>query len=183
MHGIGQKELAEGNEWSSVDQVCRCRSIKMIRSRPITSDQIKPNPTKKNCPAQIKAQAVRSKVARTNLEFGRAGWLRGNAEWMNGNSKGLSDRNTFITCCTDERGSELEGNLRLCSLMFAYVRLMGEKMLKGRPLKKLVEMGPWLMTQSFSLFIWGGALLNLRTMFEVLHTDAGSRERRGTLTT
>src|SRR5260221_7046630 len=67
--------------------------------------------------------------------------------------------------------------------MFAYVRLMGEKMLKGRPLKKLVEMGHRLMTLCFSLFIWGGAWLNLRPMFELLHTDAGSQARRGRLTT
>src|SRR5437899_1942770 len=50
MHEIGQKEPTDGNELSSVDQVCRCRSIKMIRPRPITSDQIKPNPTDKNAP-------------------------------------------------------------------------------------------------------------------------------------
>src|SRR6267143_5965504 len=31
---------------------------------------------------------------------------------------------------TDERGSGLEENVRLCSLMFAYVRLMGEKCLR-----------------------------------------------------
>jgi len=60
---------------------------------------------------------------------------------------------------------------------------MGEKMLKGRPLKKLVEMGPRLMTLSSSLFIWGGTWLNLRPMFELLQTDAGSQARRGRLTT
>ncbi len=130
MHGIGQKEPTEGNELSSVDQVCRYRTIKMIRSRPITSDQIKPNPTKKNCPAQIKAQAVRSKVARTSLEFGRAGWMQGDAERMNGKAKGSSDRNTFFIYDTDERGSGLGGNLRLNSLILAYLRLMREKCLR-----------------------------------------------------
>ena len=49
------------------------------------------------------------------------------AKRMNGKAKGLSDRNTFFICDTDERGSGLEENLRLCSLKFAYVRLMGEK--------------------------------------------------------
>src|SRR5437899_627982 len=81
--------------------------------------------------------------------------------------------------------------------MFAYVRvcslngrknvegppLISEAFTLGRPLKKLVEMGPRLMTLSFSLFIWGGAWLNLRPMFELLHTDAGSQARRGRLTT
>src|SRR6266849_9399902 len=104
MHGIGQKEPTEGNELSSVDQVCRCRSIKMIRSRPIRSDQIKPNPTKKNCPAQSKAQAVRSKLARAKLDLGRGRWMRGNAERMNGKAKCLSDRNPFFIYDTDERG-------------------------------------------------------------------------------
>src|SRR6266852_4126988 len=81
--------------------------------------------------------------------------------------------------------------------MFAYSRLSslnGNKMFEGpplisyastlgRPLKKLVEMGPRLMTLSFSLFIWGRAWLNLPPMFELLHTDAGSQARRGRLTT
>jgi len=35
---------------------------------------------------------------------------------MNGKAKGLSDRNTFITCDTGERGLGLEENLRLSSL-------------------------------------------------------------------
>jgi hypothetical protein len=39
----------------------------------------------------------------------------------------LSDRNIFFTCFTYERGSGLEENLRLSSLMFAYLRLMGKK--------------------------------------------------------
>ena len=64
---------------------------------PTTSDQIKPNPTKKNGPARIKAQAVGSTLARTNLDFGRARWMRGNAERINGQAKDLSDRNIFIT--------------------------------------------------------------------------------------
>ena len=37
---------AGGTELSRVEQVCRYRSIKMTRSHPITSDQIRPNPTK-----------------------------------------------------------------------------------------------------------------------------------------
>ena len=56
---------------------------------------------------------------------------------MNGNAKGLSDRNTFFIHDTDERGSGLEENLHLSSLILAYsrlfplilayLRLMGEK--------------------------------------------------------
>jgi len=99
----------------------------MIRSPPISSDQIKPNPTKKNGPARIKARAVGSKLARTDLDLGRARCRRGNAERMNGKAKGLSDRNTFLIYDTVERGLGLEENLRLSSLIPAYVRLMGEK--------------------------------------------------------
>jgi len=39
----------------------------------------------------------------------------------------LSDRNTCFICDTDEHGSGLEENLRLSSLILAYLRLMGEK--------------------------------------------------------
>jgi hypothetical protein len=46
-------------------------------------------------------------------------------EWPN--RTGLNERNTFSIYDTDERGYGLEENLRLFSLMFAYVRLMGEK--------------------------------------------------------
>src|SRR5260370_40619758 len=56
---------------------------------PTESDQIKPNPTKKIGPARIKAQAVGSRLARTNLDFGRARWMRRNVERMNGQAKGL----------------------------------------------------------------------------------------------
>jgi hypothetical protein len=35
------------------------------------------------------AQAVGSKLARTNLDFGHARWMRGNAQWMYGKAKGL----------------------------------------------------------------------------------------------
>ena len=38
---------------------------------------------------------------------------------MNGQAKDLSDRNIFFICDTDERGSELEENLRLNSLILA----------------------------------------------------------------
>jgi hypothetical protein len=103
----------------------------------INSDQIKPNPTKKNGLARIKARAVGSGLPRANLGFGRAGWMRGNAERMNGNARCLSDRNIFFTCFAYERGSGLAENprlsslilaySRLCSLIFAYLRLMGEK--------------------------------------------------------
>src|SRR5947209_16363147 len=56
-------------------------------------------------------QAVGSRLARTRLDLGRARWRRGNAERMNGKAKCLSDRNTFFTCFTDERGSGLAENL------------------------------------------------------------------------
>ena len=79
-------------------------------------------------------QAVGANLARTNLDLGRARWMRGNAERMNGKTKGLSDRNTFITCYTGERGLGLEENLRLSSLILAYSRLSslnGKKMFAG----------------------------------------------------
>src|SRR6266581_6524593 len=163
MHGIGQKEPTEGNQLSSVDQVCRYRSIKMIRSRPITSDQIKPNPTKKNGPARIKARAVGSKLARTKRDLGRARWIRGSCDWMNGKVKGLSDCNTtpgqgtrptmrgqakdLSDCNTcfiydeGERESGLEGNLRLNSLKFAYVRVMGKNVAGRRMISRAAAFG------------------------------------------
>src|SRR6266849_4009362 len=69
----------------------------------------------------------RQRLARTNLDFGRARWRRGSAERMNGQAKCLSDRNTSFICYSDERRSGLEENLRLSSLILAYVRLMGKK--------------------------------------------------------
>src|SRR6266853_2267104 len=77
-------------------------------------------------------QALGSRLARTNLDFGRACWMRGNAQRMNAKGKGLSDRNTFFIYGTDERRSGLGENVRLCSPMFAYVRLMGKKMFEAR---------------------------------------------------
>src|SRR5216684_328302 len=63
--------------------------------------------------------------------------MRENAERMNGQAKGLSDRNTCFICDADERGSgleeKLEENVRLCSPMFAYVRLMGKKFVEALP--------------------------------------------------
>jgi hypothetical protein len=112
----------EATEADEGDQVGQYRSIKMIRSHPITSDHIRSNQTKsdqKNGPARIKAQAVGSTLARANLGFGRARWLRGNAERMDGKTRSLSERNTYFTCCVEERGSGLDENLRLFSLIFA----------------------------------------------------------------
>src|SRR6266700_6914537 len=43
----------------------------------------------------------------------------------------LSDRNTCFIYGEDERGLGLEENVRLNSLMFAYVRLLGKKMLEA----------------------------------------------------
>jgi len=78
------------------------------------SNQIRPNQTNK--PNQ-------TGVVRTDLDFGRARWMRGNAERMNGKAKCLSDRNTFFIYDTDERGLGLGENLRLSSLILAYSRL------------------------------------------------------------
>ena len=72
---------------------------------------------------RTKAQACRSKLGRTSVDLGPAGWMPGGSERMNGKGKELSDRNTFFTCDADERGSGLEENLRLSSLKFAYSRL------------------------------------------------------------
>jgi len=58
---------------------------------------------------------------------------QGTRPTLHGQAKDLSDCNTCFICDTDERGSGLEGNVRLNSLMFAYVRLMGEKCLRPRP--------------------------------------------------
>src|SRR6266568_6650364 len=84
-------------------------------------------------------QAVGSRLARTSLDFGRGRWMRGDSERMNGKVKGLGDRNTCFICDTVERGLGLEENVRLCSLKFAYVRLMGEKCLRLRPGRERVE--------------------------------------------
>ena len=76
----------------------------------------------------------RQRLARTNLDFGRARWLQGYAQRINGKAKGLSDRNRFFTCFTDERGSGLAENLRLSPLIFAYSRLSslnGRKNVEG----------------------------------------------------
>ena len=126
------KEPREITEADEGNQVRRYRSVRMIRSNPIKTDQIKPNPTKNNGPAGIKAQAVGSKLGRTSLDLGRAHWMPGGCERMNGKAKELSDRNTFFICDTDERGVGLEENLRLFSLILAYLRLMGKKCLRHR---------------------------------------------------
>jgi hypothetical protein len=80
-------------------------------SRSSESNQIRPN--------QTKSDQNRTGLARTNLDVGRASWMHGNAQRMNGKAKGLSDRNTFFIYDADERGSGLEENLRLFSLILA----------------------------------------------------------------
>src|SRR5229473_4589993 len=65
-------------------------------------------------------QAVGANLARTNLDLGRARWMRGNAERMNGKAKCLSDRNTCFIYDTDERGLGIRGE---SSLILAYSRL------------------------------------------------------------
>ena len=69
----------------------------------------------------------RQRLARTSIDFGRPRWTLGNAKRMNGTARCLSDRNICITCFTYERGSGLEENLHLSSLILAYLRLMGKK--------------------------------------------------------
>src|SRR5713226_7282174 len=75
-------------------------------------------------------QAVGARLVRTNLDLGRARWTRRNAQRMNGKAKGLNERNTFFIYDPDARRSGLEENVRLCSPMFAYVRLIGKKCLR-----------------------------------------------------
>jgi hypothetical protein len=70
-------------------------------------------------------QAVGANLARTNLDFGRARWLRGNAERMNGQAKDLNERNTFFICDTVNQG-KIFGYLRLFPLILVYLRLMGK---------------------------------------------------------
>jgi hypothetical protein len=72
----------------------------------------------------------RQRLALMKLDLGRARCLRANAKRMKGKAKGLNDRNTCFIYDTDARGSGLEENLRLSSLRFAYLRLMGEKCLR-----------------------------------------------------
>jgi len=137
--------------------------IRGIASNPTISNQIQPNPTKKNGPARIKARAVGSKLARTSLDLGRARWIRGSCDWMNGKVKGLSDCNTtpgqgtrptmrgqakdLSDCNTcfiydeGERESGLEGNLRLNSLKFAYVRVMGKNVAGRRMISRAAAFG------------------------------------------
>jgi hypothetical protein len=52
-----------------------------------------------------------------------AGAARGHCGLQSANAEGLSDRNTFFIYDTDERGSGLEENLHLSSLIPAYSRL------------------------------------------------------------
>src|SRR6266446_1933746 len=83
----------------------------------------RPSPSGGGKPAECERHEIMksgSRLGRTNLDFGRARWLRGNAERMNGNSNCLSDRNTCFIYDTVERGSGIRGE---CSLKFAYVRL------------------------------------------------------------
>src|SRR5258708_27398981 len=82
------------------------------RTRPdqSQSNQIRPNQTG---------------LTQTSLDFGPARWMRGNGERMTRNAKCLND------CFTYDRGSGLEENLRLFSLILAYLRLIGKKMLRA----------------------------------------------------
>ena len=76
----------------------------------------------------------RQRLARTSIDLDRDRWMRGNAERMNRKAKSLCDRNTFFICDTDGRGSGLEENLRLSSVILAYPRLSspnGKKMLRA----------------------------------------------------
>src|SRR5258708_18394462 len=57
------------------------------------------------------AQAVGSKLARLDLDVGRALWMRGNSERLN--RKDLNERNAFFIFCSEERGSGIKEK---CSL-------------------------------------------------------------------
>src|SRR6266849_10902014 len=79
------------------------------------SNRIRPNQTKSN--------QNQTGLARTNLDLGRARWMRVKAERMNWKANGLSNRNTFSIYDMDERQSGLAENLRLYSRMFAHLRV------------------------------------------------------------
>jgi hypothetical protein len=60
------------------------------------SNPIRPNQAGRT---RIKAQAVRSKLARTSLDFGRARWRRGSYDWMNAKAKRLSEHDVSLISC------------------------------------------------------------------------------------
>jgi len=65
------------------------------------------------------AQAFGTRLARAKLDLGRGRRMRGNAKRMNGKAKDMNERNTFFIYDRDERGSGLEENLHLFSLILA----------------------------------------------------------------
>ena len=107
----------EGGVPGSREETARCLAARGGGGR-LPSAQAWPQPA---APPRHRtaAQAVGSRLARTNLDLGRGRWMRGGSERMNGQAEGLSDRNTCFICDTDERGSGLEENLRLSSLILA----------------------------------------------------------------
>jgi len=86
------------------------------KAKPVRNDRLSKGIQTDQAHFKIKAEAVRAKLARTNLDIGRARWRQGKAERMNGKAKGLSDRNTCFIYDTNERGSGIGGKY---SLMFA----------------------------------------------------------------
>src|SRR5258708_361993 len=100
-----------------------------IQQHPTKSNQIRPKKTVQ--PGSRRRPLDQHWRGRTSISVARVGsW--GNAARMNGRSKGLSDRNTFLTCFTDERGSGLAENLRLSSPMSANGRKNVASAARGR---------------------------------------------------
>src|SRR5216684_7011307 len=89
------------------------------------------------CPKTLRAAGLLPVARVGSFLTARCGDARNSPPWPRPKSlaaglllilkQALSDRNTFFICDTDERGSGLEENLRLSSLILAYLRLMGEK--------------------------------------------------------
>src|SRR5260370_24339018 len=80
-------EAVEATEADEGDQVGRYRSINMIRSHPITSDQIRPNPTKKKW---------------CGPDQGAGRWIKTGADKPRSRSSSLDAGK----CCTDEWESQ-----------------------------------------------------------------------------
>src|SRR6266436_10412469 len=92
------------------------------------------------CPKTLRAAGLLPVAGVGSFLTARCGDARNSPPWPRPNSlaagllliskQALSDRNTCFIYDTGERGLGLEENVRLNSLMFAYVRLLGKKMLE-----------------------------------------------------
>ncbi len=157
-----QKEGAAHGHWGMRNARNDEKRTKSDHVNRIKSNQIKPNPTKKNWEMsnggegdveQERTEETGAKkvdqgflrsmkpnqtgLARTTLDWGRTGWIRGGCDRTNRKAKGFNDRNTFFIYDTDKRGL---GRSEQCSLMFAYVRLCS---LNGRKNVEGAGRGHW----------------------------------------